>query len=93
MNGTLRGAERDVFRVAAKAGERRVFEVDARRSGSAVDPVLRILDGSGKQLARSETTRARDSMHGSSSRSRAKATTTSRSTTRGSAIRRRTTTG
>src|SRR5689334_3875273 len=54
VNGTLRGPERDVFRVSAKAGERRVFEVEARRSGSAVDPVLRLLDASGKQLARSD---------------------------------------
>src|SRR3954469_11133210 len=54
VNGTLRGAERDVFRVYGKAGERRVFEVEARRCGSAIDPVLRILDGAGKQLARSD---------------------------------------
>jgi hypothetical protein len=54
LNGTLRGAERDIYRVSGKAGERRVFEVEARRSGSAIDPVLRILDGSGKLLARSE---------------------------------------
>ena len=54
VNGTLRGAERDVFRVYGKGGERRVFEVEARRCGSAVDPVLRILDGTGKQLARSD---------------------------------------
>lgn len=54
MNGTLRGPERDVYRVNGKAGERRVFEVEARRCGSAIDPVLRILDGSGKQLARSD---------------------------------------
>jgi hypothetical protein len=51
VNGTLRGPERDVFRVYGKAGERRVFEVEARRCGSAIDPVLRILDGNGKQLA------------------------------------------
>jgi hypothetical protein len=54
VNGTLRGPERDVFRVLGKAGEARVFEVEARRCGSAIDPVLRILDGSGKQLARSD---------------------------------------
>src|SRR4029077_5348933 len=54
VNGTLRGPERDVYRVSGKAGERRVFEVEARRCGSAVDPVLRILDGAGKQLARSD---------------------------------------
>lgn len=54
LNGALRGPERDIYRVSAKAGERRVFEVEARRCGSAIDPVLRILDTSGKQLARSE---------------------------------------
>lgn len=54
LNGTLNGAERDFYRLQIKAGERRVFEVDARRAGSAVDPVIRIYDGSGKQLARSE---------------------------------------
>ena len=54
VNGTLRGPERDVYRVYGKAGEWRVFEVEARRCGSAIDPVLRILDGSGKQLARSD---------------------------------------
>lgn len=54
VNGMLRGPERDVFRVSGKAGERRVFEVEARRAGSAIDPVLRILDGSGKQLARTD---------------------------------------
>jgi hypothetical protein len=54
VNGKLRGPERDVYRVSGKAGERRVFEIEARRSGSAIDPVLRVLDGSGKQLARSD---------------------------------------
>ena len=54
VNGTIRGPERDMYRVYGKAGERRVFEVEARRCGSAVDPVLRIVDGSGKQLARSD---------------------------------------
>ncbi|MDQ6760477.1 MAG: PPC domain-containing protein, partial [Acidobacteriota bacterium] len=56
VNGTLRGAERDMFRTYGKAGERRVIEIEARRCGSAIDPVLRILDGSGKQLARSDDT-------------------------------------
>lgn len=54
VNGTLLGPERDVYRVYGKAGERRVFEVEARRSGSAIDPLLRILDASGRQLARSD---------------------------------------
>ena len=54
LNGTLRGAERDVYRLLIKAGERRVFEVDGRRAGSAIDPVIRVMDGAGKQIARSE---------------------------------------
>jgi hypothetical protein len=54
LNGTIRGAERDVYRLQVKAGERRVFEVDARRAGSAIDPVIRVVDGNGKQIARSE---------------------------------------
>jgi hypothetical protein len=54
LNGTLRGPERDVFRLSAKAGERLVIEVEARRCGSAIDPELEILDGSGKPIARSE---------------------------------------
>jgi len=54
VNGTLRGPERDVFRISAKAGEREVIEIEARRCGSAIDPVLEILDSSGKTLAQSE---------------------------------------
>lgn len=54
LNGTLRGPERDVYRIAGKSGEKRVFEVEARRCGSAIDPVIRVLDQQGKVLARSE---------------------------------------
>jgi hypothetical protein len=54
LNGALEGPERDMFRIQAKAGEKQVFEVEARRLGSAIDPVLEILDASGKSLARSE---------------------------------------
>jgi hypothetical protein len=54
LNGALRGPERDVFRLSAKAGEKRVIEVEARRSGSAIDPLLEILDANGKVIARSE---------------------------------------
>ena len=55
LNGdACEGPERDVFRVQAKSGEKQVFEVEARRCGSAIDPVLEILDASGKTLARSE---------------------------------------
>jgi hypothetical protein len=54
VNGTLQGPERDIYRIQAKAGERRVFEVEARRAGSAIDPVIHVMDGSGKVLARSD---------------------------------------
>ena len=54
INGTLRGPDRDYYRIHAKQGQRLVFEVEARRIGSAIDPVLSITDGSGKQLARSD---------------------------------------
>jgi hypothetical protein len=56
LNGTLRGPERDIFRVSAKSGEKRVFEVEARRCGSAIDPVIEIQDASGRAIARSEDT-------------------------------------
>ena len=54
MNGKLMGPERDVYRISAKAGEKRVIEVEARRCGSAIDPVIEVEDASGKVLARSE---------------------------------------
>lgn len=54
LNGALQGPERDVYRFQAKSGEKQVFEVEARRLGSAIDPVLEVLDASGKTLARSE---------------------------------------
>jgi len=54
VNGTLRGPERDVFRLSARAGDRRVIEVEARRSGSAIDPLLEIVDTNGKMIAGSE---------------------------------------
>jgi len=54
LNGTLGGPERDVYRLQVRAGEKRVFEVDARRCGSAVDAVIRVMDGAGKVIARSD---------------------------------------
>ncbi len=54
MNGKLVGPERDVYRISAKAGEKRVIEVEARRCGSAIDPVIELEDQAGNVLARSE---------------------------------------
>jgi hypothetical protein len=51
INGTLVGADRDYYRFRAKAGERLVLEVEARRAGSAIDPVIRVMDGGGRELA------------------------------------------
>lgn len=54
VTGTLRGPERDFYRIQGKAGERRVIELESRRIGSAIDPVLRVFDQAGRQLAKSE---------------------------------------
>ena len=51
INGTLTGPDRDYYRFTARAGERLVLEVEARRAGSAIDPVIRVLDGTGRELA------------------------------------------
>jgi len=54
VNGTLDGPDRDYYRIQAKRGERLILEVEARRAGSAIDPVLTLLDSSGAQIMRSE---------------------------------------
>ena len=54
VNGTLKAAEIDSYNFNAKAGEKLVFEVEARRVGSAIDPNIEILDRSGKEIARNE---------------------------------------
>src|SRR5262245_10630281 len=51
INGTLVGPDQDYYRFTAKAGERLVFEVDARRAGSAIDPVVHVMTIAGKELA------------------------------------------
>ncbi len=56
VNGRLGPTDRDTFRFSAKAGERLVFEVEARRLGSAVDPTLHVLRADGRELALGEDT-------------------------------------
>ncbi len=51
INGSLEGPDRDYYSFSAKAGERLVFEVEAGRAGSAIDPVIQVLDKSGRELA------------------------------------------
>lgn len=51
VNGTLRGPDRDVYRFRAQKGQQLVLEVEARRAGSAVDPVITVLDSQHNRLA------------------------------------------
>jgi hypothetical protein len=50
INGMADGADADHFRFHAEAGQTFVFDVNAMRSGSALDPVLTILDQRGMQM-------------------------------------------
>ena len=52
INGTLGEADRDLYKVALKAGERLGLEVEARRLGSAIDPVLSVRSEAGRPVAR-----------------------------------------
>ena len=51
VNGTLSGPDRDFFRFEGRKGQRLVVEVEARRAGSALDPVVRLLTAEKKQIA------------------------------------------
>lgn len=49
INGRIaKETEIDLYRFTAKKGEKFTFEVKARRHGSALDPIIRILDKDGK---------------------------------------------
>ena len=50
VDGTSDGPLSDFYRFHAQAGQRIAFEVQAQRLGSAMDPVVRLLDAAGKQL-------------------------------------------
>ena len=50
VDGTSDGPLSDFYRFHATAGQRIAFEVHAQRIASAMDPVMRLLDASGKQL-------------------------------------------
>ena len=52
VNGTLTEADRDLYEVWLEAGEPIVFEVEARRLGSAIDPVLAVWAPDGSLVAR-----------------------------------------
>lgn len=48
VEGRLQGAERDLYRFQASAGQNLVAEIASRRVGSAIDPNLELLDTNGK---------------------------------------------
>ena len=52
VNGNLSEAEQDDYLFTSKAGQKLVCEVEARRAGSALDPVIEIFDAAGKMLVR-----------------------------------------
>ena len=52
VQGRLAGPDRDYYSFHAAKGQSLVFEVDAERSGSAVDPFIEVFDGAGQRLAR-----------------------------------------
>jgi hypothetical protein len=54
INGTLAGPDIDNYSFTAKAGQKLVFEVEARRAGSAIDPAIEIYDSTGRELARND---------------------------------------
>ncbi|MEX2260577.1 MAG: PPC domain-containing protein [Bryobacteraceae bacterium] len=60
VNGTLTAADVDSYLFTAKAGQKLVFEVEARRAGSAIDPAIQIFEASGKELARNNDARGLD---------------------------------
>ncbi len=54
VDGACEAESYDFYRFTAVAGQRVSVEVFARRLGSALDPVIRLLDASGRELAYSD---------------------------------------
>jgi hypothetical protein len=54
INGTLDGPDIDNYTFTAKAGQKLVFEVEARRAGSGIDPAIEIFDAAGHEVARND---------------------------------------
>ena len=54
INGTLEGPDIDNYTFMAKAGQKLVFEVEARRAGSGIDPAIEIFDSTGREVARND---------------------------------------
>jgi hypothetical protein len=54
VNGKLTGPDMDNYTFHAAAGQKLVFEVEARRAGSAIDPAIEIFDAAGREVARND---------------------------------------
>lgn len=54
VDGVVANLSRHYFKFSAAAGQLLSFEVVARRMGTALDPVIRILDANGRELAYSD---------------------------------------
>ena len=54
MNGTLTSGDEDYYAIEAKAGQKLVIEVEARRAGSAIDPAIEVYDAAGKLVAKDD---------------------------------------
>jgi hypothetical protein len=54
VNGKLTGPDVDNYSFHAAAGQKLVFEVEARRAGSAIDPAIEIYDAAGHEIARND---------------------------------------
>ena len=63
ISGTLReGAQVDFYRFKAQKGQRLIFDVQANRFSSPLDPSLGLLDATGKELQRGEDENGLDAM-------------------------------
>ena len=56
MDGVVRDPKGAAWRVWCEAGDRVSFEVVAQRLGGTLDPVLRVTDGKGREIARAGQT-------------------------------------
>jgi pre-peptidase len=54
VSGTLKGPDQDFFSFTANARQRLVLEVEARRIGSAIDPVIEVFDSTGHRIAEND---------------------------------------
>ncbi len=54
VRGTLKGPDEDFYAINVAARQRLVLEVEARRIGSAIDPVIVVWDSNGQQIAEND---------------------------------------